>query len=457
MLKKNYILLENGEIIPINRLSEKVPFVFIRILPIHLELCEFIASSILNYNPNTTEWKIAVNFLSQRSTKIRIITAIILLSAKYKIAEINVDFIGIEFLKFFQYPIKINSPKKYGSWIDAHEIYMSILKVFINKLFRLLRNRYLREAKSVIRSWIDIDAVLHNEYYNVSCIYIYPYYLNYFRGFKYIINTLRKHKNSTLIGVPYSFSKFLNIVFSSLSQRDKALISFEINAMMRHKKDFESYNLILTSDEYIPAIPILYEILLDEKKSIINNCHGIGFYNPYNLYTKMIVFNSAQKEYYQKKNNIKNIEIKEDVSSNYKKLNKYFKTILVYIDQGNLKRHGLLYEEMLQYKVMSKINNLAREHSFTCTIKFHPNRKTSEKKSILLKYKKFEEIRDFERTSSQKYIFINLYSTAFYDFRVFGDFYFIKQDLFDPTLYFGKSINCIKIEEIEKIIKSNLF
>lgn len=54
--------------------------------------------------------------------------------------------------------------------------------------------------------------------------------------------------------------------------------------MESHSKDFLYFQVIYTSDEYISAIPVLYSNLIKQDKKIINIAHGIGVYNPYNIY-----------------------------------------------------------------------------------------------------------------------------------------------------------------------------
>jgi hypothetical protein len=218
--------------------------------------------------------------------------------------------------------------------------------------------------------------------------------------------------------------------------------------MKRHSKEFIAFDFIFTSDEFIPAVNALYVDFLSTK-NIVNNTHGIGFYNPYIKYTKLITFNNSQRDYYLRRNNQLEYSIK-DYDSELSEFNKNLQTIIVLVDQGNLKRFGLLYEDNLQNRVISKIEEISNDLNYNCFIKFHPNREQKEKNLFLNRYKVFKEISSFKNNAEMNYLFINLYSTAYYDFRNYGKFLFIKEELFDPTYYFGHFIKTTKVEELKQ-------
>jgi len=66
--------------------------------------------------------------------------------------------------------------------------------------------------------------------------------------------------------------------------------------------------------------------LLREGKSIINIAHGIGIYNPYNLYTKFELINNLQKSFY--KNFDQKIEFLKNILSLKKLLMRNLKQFL---------------------------------------------------------------------------------------------------------------------------------
>lgn len=449
----NYIKLKNGNIIRIESLSNHVPFIMIRINPIFLEICEFIADNFYEFRRDSTEWEVLVNFLSLHSEKTKIITAVVLLSRIESISEINVSYIGSEFSFLFEYDIYFhNSVGQNSNFINKSRVLSSFIKYFPNRLYFSLKNKKIEKTTSVIRSWVDVDEELHKKHINEATIYIYPFGINLERGFRFIKHCFKRYKNVSLMGVPYSLKLLIKILFSSREKMDYAIINYEIEAMKRHSKEFKYFDYIYTSDEFIPAINSLYSEFLSNK-SVINNAHGIGFYNPYIKYTKMIVFNNSQKDYYQKRNSSINYSIKYNNNIELTKFDKTLPTNIIYIDQGNLTNYGLLYEDRLQHKVISKLEEIHNQMELKCFIKFHPNRKLKEKKLFLKNHNIFKEIRSFNNYFKINFIFINLYSTAYYDFKKYGNFLFIKEDFFDPSYYFGKTINVLGVKELEYYLK----
>lgn len=256
------------------------------------------------------------------------------------------------------------------------------------------------------------------------------------------------------MGIPYSFKKLKKVILSRNLNRDYAIIKYEIDSMQKHSKDLKKFDIIYTSDDFIPASPVLYQHLID-KIYIINNAHGIGFYNPYLIYNKMLVFNEAQKNYYALRNPEIEFIVKENKTKTDSHPLKTKNSVVVIIDQGNLEQYGLFYESNLQKKVNDKVIKICEQYGIRTFIKFHPNRKNKEKNKIIANTS-LREVKDFKLMKSQNILFINLYSTSYFDFRKYGKFIFVREGIFDPKVYFGDEIQTVEYSKLEWAIKYNL-
>lgn len=449
---KNYITLENGEIIDIEKISYQFPFSMLQSDIITYEVSAFIAEKVYLFPINSLEYKVAVNFLIQRSKKIYNIAAIVLLSRKYRINKICVEYINPTFLHFFGYQIQITNFKLSKKYLDKSAFLSSFIKYFPNRLFLIAHHLFFSKnkiEKSVIRAWVDVDEKLHGSVINMSTIYIYPFGINIFRSLNFINHCLKKYHSVSLMGVPYQMLGLIKMCFYRIKKSDLGIFLFEIEAMKKHSKQFNKFREIYTSDEYIPAIYALYQSV-DPSIYVVNNCHGIGVYNKYINYQQMIVFNSTQKDYYEIINPKVEYRVKEqEIEKEHSLINNQILSF-IYIDQFDLKKFNLFYEFEFQEKILSKLNELSNPNKNKIYIKFHPNRDERSRKKLLNKYKNINSVIKIDDLIN--FTFINLSSTAYYDFRDIGKVIFIKDDLLTPEKIFGQHISSKTIEELEKII-----
>lgn len=446
-----FIKLEDGRLIHLSEMRDKIPHVFLHVGDKYRDICSQVADQYYPYPKGSAEYEILINFLAQRSAKIKNIAAIILISRKRKIIEICYDYIDEKFQSFFDYPIIFSGKKQKNddiSFLDRSQKINALIKYFPNKLFYILRKRKMKKTSSVIRSWVDVDEKLHIDHFSDSAIYIYPFGINLYRSYKFIKYCMKKYENVSLMGVPYSFYDVLKLFMCKGIKQDMRLIEYEMSAMVRHRKEFEAYDEIYTSDEYIPAINALYSDFINRKK-IVNNNHGVGYYNQYIKYTEMITYNEAQRIYYTKYNpnvayNVKNTDFY------YKPFEKGKKVVVIFVDQNNLKIFSLLYENALQQAAFEKLKTVCTHMGLEFAIKFHPNRLISDQQEIMAENPDLIQLSSFGDDCN--YIFFSLYSTAFYDFRHYGKFCFIKDDFFDPRSYFGDEIKPIFLDDIQNVL-----
>lgn len=452
----NHITLNNGKKINVDKLNFYYPFTMLINEFLVLNIAEIVAEKIYAFERNSLEFKVAVNFLSQRSMKIKKITAIILLSQTNKIKEINVEYFSQHFTSMINYEINIINKPDIRKFIDPKVLVSLFVKIIPNKLYLIFFKLFFsnqKNKKSVVRAWVDVDEYLHKDVINSSTLFIYPFGINIKRGLRFIRSCYRKYSSVTLIGIPYSFKKLFGTTLKYFKNSDENIILFEIDGMEKHSQILREFSSIHTSDEYTPAVYALYD-KLKGISIITNNCHGIGFYNRYINYDLMQVFNQKQKEYYTERNQdikyeVKYIEDEENLIVS-KKINNYY----IIIDQGDLEKHSYHYESSLQNELYFQINNLAKSNVRKFFIKFHPNRseksinRFQKKYSFIVPLKKIEEIKDVP------IIFINLYSTAYFDFKSRGNFIFIHDNLFNPKKIFGNHIQSLEINQLVSKLKS---
>ena len=79
-------------------------------------------------------------------------------------------------------------------------------------------------------------------------------------------------------------------------------------------------------------------------------------------------------------------------------------------------------------------------------IKFHPNIKNKTKKDFLETFENFTEISDLNSLSEIS--FIGISSTAYYDFRDSGNFFFISNNKDTIFKIFG-NVNCLSEDELK--------
>ena len=320
-----------------------------------------------------------------------------------------------------------------------------ILKTLLHKFYRIffLLNKNKIKNKNIVKYWCDVDEKLHLSIIKTKStfIFIFPFVNNLKRAFLSIKKIYSSSNKKTLIGLPYSFKTLFRIVFSKQLYRDLAIIDHEYKAYNLHANDYDSATNIYTSDEFLTGIFITNNILINNKKSIINKAHGIGFYSPFISYTEFECFNEGQKLFYNTLNTKINYKTR---FSSVKLLDTQIKSNIVIIHQNFEDYKTRSLENSIQSSVL-KILNLSGLNK-NKYLKFHPNVKKKAKKHFLETYENFTEISDLNSLSEMS--FIGISSTAYYDFRDFGNFFFIANDKETILKIFG-NVNCLSENELK--------
>jgi hypothetical protein len=450
-MNSNNFLIVDGEKIYEEEIPAFFPLSVIKYKDNYAAIIEFIVQEIYRIDKEDPKYAVAVNLLASKSLKIKHLTIVIEITKICNVEAICFDFISAKFKPFFDDKIKLIHENSNEEFIDKSEVKAVLPKYLVNLFFSivgLIIRKKGNPTKSVIRAWVDVDEKLHKNEFSNSTIFIYPFGINLKRSYTFIKKVFSTHSNVRLIGVNYQLLDALKVAFSA--DKLNALIDFELNGMKVHSKYFKKYSTIYTSDEFQVATPILYQ--QKEDATVINRAHGMGCYNLIINYTEFYVFNDVQKEYYKRNNlvyKIYNSEPGELIQSQSdKKVNR-----IVYIDQGDLNKYNYFYETKLQNKVLKELNDINEgDNEYEVFVKYHPNRSETEIKEFN-NVNKLASIKVLD--ANEQYLFINLYSTSYFDFKKLGSFIFVSDDHFSAKYFFGDSITRVHIDQLKSKILNN--
>ena len=449
------VTFSDGEIVLLNEVSKVYPFTMLESAKETIIVAQFVAEHIYSLQKDTLNFKVAVNYLKQRSPQVKCLAALLIVSRVRPIGKVDSSFDNRFRVLFGSAVNFIHSGERLSFLSDVPKTTF-LVKFLVNWSYRYIgaiKARKRSGAANVVRVWVELDEQLHSSHINQSKIFIYPFGLKVTRGIRFIVKAYRKYQDVRLHGVPYRLSNLLMILFTSDYIRDIKIIEFEIEGYKRHIKDFKGFRQIFTSDEYLPAVNVMYEALIkSEDCRVVNVNHGVGLYNPYVAYSSMDVFNSRQSEYYKILN--KDIIFDERYRDCSHKLSSKYKEI-VFIDQGNLDNYGLIYEEKLQNNVMNILGDLATDNDVKVTVKFHPNRSEQSRDKLKTKYDTISFSNNLDVLSLET-LFICLFSTAYYDYCEKADFIFVSSQDFDPKRVFSDSIIVVKISQLQLFLASRL-
>jgi hypothetical protein len=407
----------------------------------------------MNYhNFSDIERKAYVNSLFLKSEVACIITSLIILNQNQKIKEIHADFNLDPFTSLIGDTAYYSTSRKLQKHFLSNRIIIrSIIKLLLNRLYRICKNKKVEKKDTVIRAWVDVSEKIYRDNFSSSTIYIYPFTLNVKRGYRFICRCRKEYAdNVSLMGVPYQ----LKYIIKACKELDVGITKFECCAFEKHAKDFYAFSHILTTDDPEVASIAMYCKLISINKTVTNTAHGIGFYSPYVYYSCFGIISQRQKEFYEQNNpNIK-YYYRDDfkISRKSKPHNRTFKPVLTILDQGDYAKFVLTYEKELLARIYDFICESYSRLGIAIKIKLHPNRKESDWKKIKSQYPYIEKVNDIKEFIEYDPIFINLLSTSYFDYRIYGPVIFISDYLFNPRLYFGDEIEVVTMDELNNKI-----
>lgn len=433
--------------IPLKEINNFYPFALLKSSIEFIKVCNELAQ-LYSSNLSELERLVLTNLIAQNSREARVLAALKDIYLKGDLIHVSSPDIGTEQLSIIGISADRAQLHTQQKIFNRKEILLKCWKkYFINRSFRSLRVRGL-EANQIVRSWVDVDKMLHRKEIGDSLVFIYPFGINVSRSLKFIHCCYKDGLLFSLMGVPYSFKRLLAITFSMQSDFTTCYVKYECEAYKEHSRDFACAKSIYTSDEFIPASIALYNNLRNTE--IINRAHGIGVYNPHISYTLFEVFNLTQKRFYEQFNRTKMVITTEPRSPRKIRVKR-----LVYIDQGDLLKLGYPCENNIQIKVLETLNEIASSISNQVAIKFHPNRNSSSKKAILSLFKGMVEVKNFTENERDN-LFINLYSTAYFDYTRYGNFIFVETSYFNPSILFGEAITKVSMVDLKRYVVNDI-
>ena len=326
-----------------------------------------------------------------------------------------------------------------------------ILKYSVNKLFRCLNFIFTNDdstnVKNILKAWVEVSLRIHGvDRFRKSRILVYPFPYSFRRQIEFIKKLFHSKYEFRFGFVDYSFNDFF---FLLVRMKIDEYLKFEINGESRSafllQKKYPNLIYIYTEDDYVPAILAFNNFLISSGIKIVNTSHGVNQQVPVISASIIEYLTESQRKIYSEYSN--NTIFKKQINHSLKA--KYsFKdhSDIAYIFiHGNYKESGMVYEDILQNRILNQLVHLKIENLY---IKYHPN--TKNKQNEYFKSIDYSEIE--ELLFDKKIVFLTINSTSYFTFGYFGVFLFINDDFFNPCDIFGAGIITVNIKDVKSIL-----
>ena len=460
------IVFDDGNELSDRDLSNQLPFSMVRADPEYIKLCETYAGIIFEYGSN--DYATCVNLFALKSKYLVYIFSLFKLINSRKIQAVKFkNFDPVVKKKIDEFGIIAEWGKLDVSPLGLNIAWQMIAKCFIYNLFWML-GKIINKGQSnpnevQILSWADDAYILYGKYYPGAMVNIFPFGVNIFRGLNYIIFCFRNFPSVKIAGVRFSFLLAIKLLFTSRLERVEKMVEFESKGWLLFAKSIESAGTFLCSDDFLVTQYIFSKYLITRGAVVIGKTHGVNIYCPYVHYSSLGCLTNIQIEFYGLRSPNTPMHLICDAESG--EYNKYsdlssFELLkknassqrysIVIIDPGVLSEIGLRYESHLYRRALKSLHSIAG--TLPVYIKFHPNRTRTDMTKILKSNYRFRVLKSFIESehSNEKFIFINLYSTSYFECRNYGGIVFISDQFFNPKILFGSKIETVGIEELEK-------
>lgn len=432
----------------------------------HAEICEKIAKYFLKDTKiNDYSFRILVNFLFIKSDFAKEITALneLLSRSSFTTKKIVVKPIYLRILDL----IPENLPQ--NIFIEQNKVFNILptnvfLAAFIKTIFNIIYRRIGKNKnikKKVVRAWVDVNELMYSEKICNSTILLYPFFLNFNRHFLFVKRCVDLNYDYVFTGIPYSLKKLFKC-FVYPQDRLLNYLDFESSAYVRHANELiqKGVSEFYTSDEFEIASFVLASEF--KKKNIIsvNTAHGVGNYSPYTCYTVFNTINDAQEVFYKKRSPQLKFERRFNFNSPFTtksqiNIESNEKYLVVFI-HATMEKAGLKYEAAFQKQVLSSLNKISKfyHHEIDFMIKIHPNTSKSEinKMGLYRGLKLFHSYELLHQYNVEKILFINIFSTLYYEIKDAVKVLFVCDDILDAKVFFGDEIDIIRLDALEQYI-----
>lgn len=450
-MNMSYVVLNNGRRLDFFQLLEMVPCTVLA-TPEFVSICES-ASNTKGFEADSGR-KIYVNLLIKHSRFLAQITALHFLSRNniISIKEIHSNRSLRAFQDFFPELDLRDSESVSFNYIDAKHKYVFFVKTVMHAVYRVLSRHDVVARDVSIRSWVEISEVMYEDSYRNSNIFIYPFFLNFKRHFKYIKSVKGRFKNFSFMGLPYRVVPALKNIFGC---SDTFYVEEELRAYLKHGRELSllTKDCLKTSDEFEAGAFVMCEVLKEEKIRVENKAHGISFACPYTNYSSFLVYNKAQQAYYA--SNSVDTEFRISERRNAPRTDAVtksaiFSPVIVAI-HNPYARVGLTFEHLLQESIFNTLEKFCVSRGIPFYIKKHPNAISSDLQ-YLESWKAATKIFSLSELSQSNPIFINISSVSYYDFKDYGPFVFVDDGIVPIDVMFGADIVSVKLSELDELL-----
>ncbi|MBN8444750.1 MAG: hypothetical protein J0M22_04695 [Gammaproteobacteria bacterium] len=447
----SYVILDDGKRLNFSELLDMVPCTILA-TPEFVSICE-AASNFRGFD-NENHRKIYVNLLIKHSKFIAQITALHFLQSNkvLNVSKVFSDKLLTPFSHFLN-NIELSSLEKPSlEYIDKRHKFTFLLKSIAHRLYRLFSSSTIPNKDTTIRSWVEISESMFEDSYPNSNILIYPFSLNFSRHIRYIKSVKRRYSSVFFMGLPY---KILPAIKNFFSPTDNFYVDHEFRAYSMHAHEIIRFTnkFLKTSDEFEAASFVMCEILKNDDIRVENKAHGISFACPYTSYSDFLVYNLAQKSYYERSSNrtlFNVVERRNAPRTDSIDASLSFSPALVVIHNPYL-RVGLSFENNLQDKIFNLLSEYSRDYGIPLYIKKHPNSIASDI-SYLDQWQEAVKIYSLSELRHSNPIFINISSVSYYDFKQYGPFIFVDDGIVPIKVMFGPDVISVSLSQLSDVL-----
>lgn len=249
---------------------------------------------------------------------------------------------------------------------------------------------------------------------------------------------------------------------------DETLVKVEYDTQLNHAMEICRLTpcTFLTSDQEsgIGSF-VLFRYLSSQNCRTICLAHGVGLSCPNVFYDEYQLITPAQLEFFSLRNRdvhfILNMDYKSQGKSGLRislRPRKLF-PIVIFVHQGfafanQTWYQKYVYEAEFETKAISHAYRVCESMGLDFRVKPHPRNGLGE----VIKELEVDIMRNIKDLDKKHPIFINIDSTAFFDFRLYGPTLFLGTELFNCslTMGFGHKLQWIQLNQLEKAIQKLL-
>lgn len=465
--RQNVALLGNDSSVPLSVLVHQVSR-SIYLTRSHLEICERLAGKKFS-NPDLN--KLYVNLVFQKSEKARQLSALAALikADKVNVLKVTSDFITPDFRDVLGSGIDIEFSRNKNCNLLSKTICITyIIKILLNMFYRLFRNKNLLSSDIVVKAFNRKSEQILGNYFSKAVVLLYPIYPVHFIGdMKFYLHCFLNYDRVSFFGLPYRFSDAIRIIVNCRAL-DEPLAQIEYAVQLRHANEIIGLDprLFLTSDqEFGPGSFVLHRYLSSKHCDTICRSHGAWVDCPIIFYDEYHLFCSGQLEFFSLRNQDVQFILESPHESHGKlelqisEVPSKFSPVVIFVHQGfgrsNLSWNGNFdYEANFEKKAISSAARICQRLGIEFRVKPHPSVGVRKVKKDF----RIDTISSMAELNGEHPIFLNIDSSAFFDFRRLGPTVFVGDEFLNCSYFLipGNIVKWIELDHLEKGIQTLL-